>query len=510
MHDDDLRGLLRTLETDREPDPAFADAAYERIEAARRRRVSRRTPSVLLAAAALLSVVAAAAALGAGPLRLPLVVDTTNSPLPSSSAMAVESMTPAASASAPSSSAEPSVTAEPSPDPAAAELVGRILWAEADGLRVRGSASESAEVLATLRRGQLMGATGATETDAGGVTWYEVAIGPGDLTGWVAGGPGGDWLRRVDDGIVTFGCQGCGSDQTALVGASPFGDGALRTLSTEELTEWEWSPDGTRIVASQGGTTLPYRIVILSPDGAIVEDLGVGATPSWSPDGTRLAWIGDGGLVVTDTQLNPDAVDLRGLPPGAAEWSPDGTRFAFIAAEDPTIIDPPVSIYVVGADGGAPSAIVGPGIFNRVTWAPDGSMLGFTTVDLGGASPSRAFVVPADGGEPRALLDGAEVLIGPVWSPDGRSLALVTAEGIVLTDGDGGSPRVLVTAEPGQTIGELSWSPSGGWLLYSISAGREPTLWIVAADGTQAPVPISPEGAAAVRADWQPVLSPLN
>lgn len=501
MHDDHLRSLLRSLEDEREPDPAFAEALFNRLTLVARNERSGRAPFVLLAAALLVSLLAAGVAIGSGLIRLPMTVDASATPNPSASAIA----SPEPSSSAP----DPDPTAPALPSPSAVpSLDGGIAYAAADGLRVRTDPSADAETIATLRAGQLMGVVGAP-TAADSMVWHPVRIGPGNLAGWVAAGPEGEWLRAVEDGALTFRCDGCG-DAPAVVSVTPFGDASITTLgSAQELIEWRWSPDGSRLAASRGGTTVPSHIVLLDPSGTELTDLGIGAAPMWSPDGTRLAWIGDGGMVVTDAELRPDVVDLGGLVGGAPSWSPDGSRFAVVASEDPGQIDAPVSLYVVPVTGGEPNRITDPGTINGVTWAPDGSLLGFSTVDLSGQQPSRAFIVPVDGGEPEPLFGGDAVLLPPLWSPDGTRLAAVTPEGLVLAAGDGSGAQLLVPLEDGQTMGEVRWSPSGRWLVYSTSTGREPAMWIVPADGSQAPQAVNPSGTGAQQAEWQPVLGPM-
>jgi Tol biopolymer transport system component len=414
------------------------------------------------------------------------------------------------SASAPGSeNPAPSGSVQPTSEPDPTVQAGSILFAEADGLRIRAEASESGEVEATIRRGQLMAATGARQTIAD-MDWYQVRIGP-DLEGWVAAGPDHGWLRLVEDGAVTFACSGCG-ESSSVVSVTPFGDADLTTVGSaeDELIEWSWSPDGTRLVAARGMTTLPSRIVVLDGDGTELANLGIGAGPTWSPDGARLAWIGDDGLIVTDDELAPTTVDIGGLSNGAPFWSPDGTRFALVASEDPGAIDAPVSLFVVPATGGEAVRLTEPGYLSGITWSPDGSTIAYVTVDLSGVSPSRAFMVPADGGEPQALLDGAAVLLPPIWSPAGDSVALVTPDGIALGAGDVTGPEILVATASEEFIGEVSWSPSGRWLLYSLGTGREPSLWIVPADGSTPPAQISPDGAGGQQADWQPILRPLR
>ena len=505
MHDDQIRSLLRTLEDDRTPDPAFADALYHRLHMVADDRRRSRTPFLLLAAA-LLTIVVAGLALGSGLLRLPETVDASGSPVPSTSGIAVTS--PSAAPTSGESTA-PSGSAAPTTEPNEAVPPGSVLFAAADGLRIRSEPAESAAAVATLRSGQLMAATGARQA-GDGMDWYEVRIGPGDLSGWVAAGPEDAWLRLVDDGAVTFACSGCG-DSSAVVSVTPFEDADMTAIaSAGEMIDWAWSPDGTRLVASRGGTTLPYHIVLLDSEGNELADLAIGSAPSWSPDGSRLAWMGERGLVVTDDELVPTTLDLGGLSTGKPFWSPDGTRFAVTATEDAGIIDPPSALYVVPVDGGSPTRLTEPGYVNGTTWAPDGSGLGFTTVDLSGESPTRAFVVPAGGGEPQPVFDGQAATSLPVWAPGGDQLAMATSEGLVLADGDGTGDALLVATEPEEVIGEVSWSPSGRWLLYSMSTGREPILFVVPSDGSRPPEAISPEGAGGQQANWQPLLRPLR
>lgn len=506
MHDEQLRQLLRTLDGERTPDPAFADSLYGRLSLRADAPRGRRAPWTLLAAAALLVVLAAGVAVGSGWVRLPVVVDTPGPASPTASAVAVAS-TSLAPSPAPSEDPGSSPSADPSEAPEPGALAGAILFAEADGLRIRSEPAEDADVLATLRRGQLMGATGERRS-VGETDWYEVHIGPGDLGGWVAAGPDGEWLKLVEDGAVTFRCDGCAPDGPRVVSVTPFGDADIRLLTSDELTEWRWSPDGSRLVASRGGTTLPYRIVVLAPDGAELDDLGVGVAAAWSPDGSSLAWLGDG-LVVTNDELEPAVIDIGGIQPGAPFWSPDGTRLAMVGAEDTSLIDPPVRLLVVPSVGGQAVELIEPGTLQAFSWAPDGSQLVYVEVDLSGQQPSRALVVPSNGGVPTPILEGVAIMAAPAWSPDGTRIAASSPDGIVLANGDGSQPVVLVPAAEGETIGELRWSPSGAWLSYTTSSGREPTLWIVPADGSDAPRAISGPGVGAQQAEWQPILADL-
>ena len=491
MHDDQIRSLLRTLEIDREPDPAFADALFGRLTAARQPRSPLRW---ILVAAATIAVLLAGIALGSRLIPPPVTVDAS----PTMTASPV-----------PSGTEEPSATAFGSPSPGVGTLDGRVIAAAADGLRLRSDASASAEEVAQVNAGQRMGVVAGPVT-AEGMDWYQVRIGPGDTTGWVAAGPEEEWLRLVDDGAVVFRCDGCG-DASAVVSVTPFGDADIATLGpSSEVTEWSWSPDGTRLAVSMSGTTLPSRLAVLDADGTELADLGIGVAAAWSQDGTRLAWLGeDGALVVSDASLDPQPIDIGDLRTGRVAWSPDGSRLAMTATGGVNVIDPPASVYVVPVDGGSAAQLTEPGYPNGVAWAPDGSGLAVDFIDLSGEDPTQAFLIPLDGSEPIVLFDGATAHSPAAWSPDGTRLAMSTIDGLIVGAGDGTDAELLVPADPDVFIGEVHWSPSGAWLVYTTSVGQEPTMWIVPADGSEAPRQISPEGSGAQLADWQPVLVPL-
>ncbi len=99
-------------------------------------------------------------------------------------------------------------------------------------------------------------------------------------------------------------------------------------------------------------------------------------------------------------------------------WSPDGSRLAFVA--DTSGLD---QAWVVDTGGGAPWQMthfaerVG-----MVSWSPAGHDL-LVTVDTGGDEHDQLYLVPASGGEPRALTAEPEVIhhFG-AWSPDGASI----------------------------------------------------------------------------------------
>jgi Tol biopolymer transport system component len=107
-------------------------------------------------------------------------------------------------------------------------------------------------------------------------------------------------------------------------------------LEAESETEAVWSPDGSQVLLTHGGS-----IVVADTDGSNPRDLASGYSPMWSPDGTRVL-LGydtntDGLPVLALVDLEGNEI-WSGVVGAAPTWSPDGTRIAVeIAYPEPTV-----------------------------------------------------------------------------------------------------------------------------------------------------------------------------
>ncbi|CAN5896811.1 winged helix-turn-helix domain-containing protein [soil metagenome] len=211
--------------------------------------------------------------------------------------------------------------------------------------------------------------------------------------------------------------------------------------------------------------------------------------PSLSADGSRIAFSWNG-----PTQDNYD-IYVKVAGPGepwrltthpAADqspaWSPDGLFLAFLRVTSPSTA---ADAIVIPALGGAEKTIAS--IFQSLTprnlrefsnlsWTPDGRWLAF-----GGATspdgPEGIWFISVDGSEQRRLTDapgGGLRDLGPVVSPDGRSLAFLrernwTSTAIVLLPlphrAEAAAPRQLTPDT--YSVRGLAWTPDGRDLVFS-------------------------------------------
>ncbi|HVE70402.1 MAG TPA: S9 family peptidase [Thermoanaerobaculia bacterium] len=229
------------------------------------------------------------------------------------------------------------------------------------------------------------------------------------------------------------------------------------------------------------------------------------ATPRWSPDGKRIAYVlTKAGLARSayDSDvwvIGADGRNDRQLTTAKANdvrprWSPDGKSIAFLSDRDGRN-----AIWLIGADGGEARKLVeAPTPIRDYEWSPDGSTIAFTRQDEPTPEEEKrikekddARVVGEDrrlmhlhvatvaNGETRRLTSGGSSIFGYGWSPDSARIAYSRGPGPTLDDQyrtnlfevnvKSGESRSLV-ARPGLE-NEPRYSPDGKWLAFTSQNG---------------------------------------
>jgi Tol biopolymer transport system component len=234
------------------------------------------------------------------------------------------------------------------------------------------------------------------------------------------------------------------------------------------------------------------------------------AAPAWSPDGTQLAVE----VIHSDVVLpNEEGLDyssdlyvLRAAAPTDSEWraltangrsrspswSPEGTRIAYVG---PATVAGQNQIYVINAGGGEPVRLTqAEGWYSTPRWSPDGTRLTFSY--WAAAGNSDVFIVNADGSGLTNVTQNAAYDGEPNWSPDGTRLAFVSDRNradnntyrsdVFVVDVNGGNVRSLTATWFGRTYASGPvWSPDGRALAFALATEGSPaSIYVMTADGS--------------------------
>ncbi len=238
------------------------------------------------------------------------------------------------------------------------------------------------------------------------------------------------------------------------------------------VDDYEWSPDGRRLVvisqdtlagaaASDSGSKIPRPIVMdryqfkRDRDGYLdrrrnhlylfdvstraVQQLTAGdfddASPRWSPDGTRIAFVSsrsadpdrenNSDIFVVDARAGAEPVRLTSWsgPDDAPDWSPDGKSIAYLQGSEAILSAYQQDVVaVIPSTGGTPRLLAKSldRDVSRPRWSVDGKDIWVLLTD--DRSQHLARIDVASGTVTR-VLEGKQVIAGVDMSREGRMVA---------------------------------------------------------------------------------------
>ncbi|MGB9873277.1 MAG: TolB family protein, partial [Anaerolineae bacterium] len=315
-------------------------------------------------------------------------------------------------------------------------------------------------------------------------------------------------------GLALFGADGRGWRQPldaqgqASGAAQPLADLSALVGYGCEVLDLHPSPDGRYLAAQVNCEWGGYVLLADLSSGQVTRLAGALGQESifldWQPGGApRLAVraepIGDGGVYLVDPRtLGAERLPVPGDTYNVA-FSPDGTRVLFAVTEG---LGRGSEVWVMNRDGSGVTRLLREPqhIVALPRWSPDGEQWAYIRM-ADNAVPftvGELWVWDEDGARMLSGQADAGHGYGPVWSPDGRSIAFVVRENAADRDADIAAGRLesniylaevatgrvrAVTRFDRTLVEEPVWTADGRQVVFVAGSGGEVDVWQVAVSG---------------------------
>jgi Tol biopolymer transport system component len=246
--------------------------------------------------------------------------------------------------------------------------------------------------------------------------------------------------------------------------------------ANHDLHEPSWSPDG-HLVAVAAETTAGQasgELDIVKFDGQSTLRLDKRCPfrePHWSPDGTKLIYVGCDDISVV---AYPALTLVATVPGEYADWSPDSSQFAIFDGF-PTGIQPSPSVFV-SDQSGKPSTVLFVDetaerwAFGGLAWSRNSDRIAFSfgsvPVTSSTALQRDVYIVNSNGTGLAMIGKTHSDEFDPSWSPDGLWVVYISAPEyssaaigtITFAKIDG---SCFVHGPSSERLSGLDWSPDG-------------------------------------------------
>jgi TolB protein len=274
----------------------------------------------------------------------------------------------------------------------------------------------------------------------------------------------------------------------------------------------------SRIAFSQRREDGTKEIYVVDSDGEnlrrVTDHGDIVASPTWSPDGRRLAYMVYDPLQ-TIVELDLDSGDVTRLEPGRSgnyltpAYHPDGETVAFSVQGG----NNRSGLFTWNARRQCclTSLTEGRWADYSPTFSPDGRWVAFNSTRLGTQIP-QIYVMPASGGDPRLLspyaYDSGGFYTAPDWAPFGDRVAFngrLNRMGRyhILVARMGDERRIQQVTREGNNEAP-SWAPDGRHLVFAGERSWGRGLFVV--DTQTARIRVIRRGVEVSDPDWSPAL----